>query len=332
MNLTALKNTGNGKLGGMFGKAKSTTPLVRENLSGNVTGITPEDVATSPNFQLVEGVLNGAVLVTPEMAANWLTRNKNIRSLEDATVLLYKENMLKGQWDFNGETVKFDKDGNMIDGQHRCTACVLSGKPFMTSVVYGVTSDINVDRGKIRKPDQIIKARGVSANPTIASAMISILHAYEDEGSRGFATVGHGRHPLTMEDRVAFAEKESANLNHSIVATDKTRKLFNKASLHAALHYIFADAVGRELADEFYSKLITGLDMNSNDPVYHLRERLLRAKREGGKQVTNINQYAGMIIKGWNYFITKRKIARFQFNYETDGVPAILTTSGNPSK
>lgn len=316
---------GNGMSRGMFGgnTATATAPAPsRKNLSGRVAGLTPEDIVTSPNFTLVEGILTGSVMVTPRMAENWLTRVKNVRQLHEPTLLLYKENMLKGQWDFNGETIKFDKDGNLIDGQHRCAAAVASGKSFMTSVVYGVESAMNIDRGNVRKVDQLIQAEGFAVNPKTMSAMINYLHAYDDEASKGFVTVGHGRHPLTMEDRLAFARDNAMPLNHSISVTDKARKLFNTPSLHAALHFVLAKTAGEALADDFYTKLITGNGLASDDPVYHLRERLLKLKREGGKG-KSINPYAGLILKGWNYYITGQRIARFQYNFANDGVAKI---------
>src|SRR5690606_35194434 len=206
--------------------------------------VTPEAVVNNSNFILVEGVKVGTVLVTPEMAENWLTRSNNIRSLMIPTVRLYAENMEKGQWDFNGETIKFNAKGELIDGQHRLSACVESGKSFLTSVVYGIESALNVDRNKTRKADQIIHAKGFAINSKTMSAMINILHAYSHESSKGFVTVGHGKHVLTMHDMVNFAEENQESLNNSIQATEKVRRLFTQPSLHAALHYLFAKIAG----------------------------------------------------------------------------------------
>jgi hypothetical protein len=316
------QNTGNGVLGGLFGRSTSTKSA-RENLKGDVTGITPEDIVTSPNFLLVEGILTGSVLVTPKMAENWLSRSNNIRNLMEPTVLLYAENMSKGQWEFNGETIKFNNKGELIDGQHRCAACVRSGKSFMTSVVYGVESADNVDRGKLRTPDQLIKARGLSVKNSITmSAMINFLHAYNDVGSKGFVTVGHGKHPLTMTDRLAFAEENQDELNASIDVTARVRNIFNQPSLHSALHFLFSKTAGQSHADDFYEKLITGVGLSGDDPIYHLREKLIKIRTEKGKH-REINPYAGLVIKVWNYYVGGNKILRLSYNYEKEGVAKI---------
>lgn len=308
--------------GGATAPAKSVS-TAKENLSSKFDSVdlSPEAVVTSPNFILVDNLFQGVIEVTPKMAENWLSRNKNIRQLMEPTYRLYAESMRNGKWDKNGESIKFDEDGNLIDGQHRCKAAVESGKSFVTSVVYGVESADNIDRNKVRKPDQIIAGKGIALNAKTMSAMISFLHAYNDEGSKGFVTVGHGKHPLTMEDRVAFAEANAFDLNHSIQVTDKVRKIFNKPSLHAALHYIFAKTAGVALADDFYEKLIAGTDLTATDPIYHLRERL--RKEKDAKKQPAINEYAGMIIKGWNYAITCQQLSNFRYKFEVDGVPVV---------
>lgn len=317
-----LSNSGNGLLGGLFGKAKTAAAPARENLSATVSGITPEDIVTSPNFTLVEGVLSGSVLVTPRMAENWLARSNNIRNLMQPTVMLYTESMAKGQWDFNGESIKFNQKGELIDGQHRCAASVKSGKSFLSTVVYGVISADNVDGGKLRKANQIIHAENISSNSITMSAMISLLHAYADEGSKGFVTVGHGRHPLTMADRLDFARDNQAELNASIDATVKVRNLFNQPSLHSALHYLFAKTAGEAMANDFYERLINGTGLTIDNPIYHLREKLMKIKTMKSKE-RELNRYAGLIIKGWNFYITGTRVLRLSYNYDKEGLAAI---------
>jgi hypothetical protein len=305
----------------MLNLFKNTTK--KPTMTAKFTGedISPESVVTHPNFNLIEGVLFGAVEITPDMAQLWLLRNKNIRRLQESKLSLFAEAMSKDQWDLNGESIKFDKDGNLVDGQNRLTACVKANKSFTSAVAFGIDSAINVDRGKPRTVGQIIQAQEFAYDANAMSAMINYLHAYKDEGSAGFVTVGHGRHPLTLDDALRTAKENQQDLNYSIRATNKVKKIFNRYSLHAALHYLFCQTAGTALADQFYEGLITGLNLSSSDPVYHLREKLMKLKNN--QIATPINAYAGMIIKGWNYFITGRSISNFKYTYAVDGVPEI---------
>jgi hypothetical protein len=318
----------NGVLSGLFGgaaiaPAKSTDS--KENHSSKLTGLvdlSPESVVTSQNFVLVEGVLNGAVTVTPKMAEEWLTRNtNNVRKLRDVSTMKYAEAMKKDQWHFNGESIKFDKNGVLADGQTRLSACILSNKPFTTSVQYGIESAVNIDIGQSRTLEQLLASRGVTDSIAISSA-INYIHNYADKGSTGFVTVGHGRHVLTREDALAFADENIDALIHSAEITKKCRNLFNKHGLHVALHFLFSKIAGRALADEFYMNLQSGAGLAANSPILHLRERLTAERRRKYDKMI-LNAYAGLIIKGWNYYICGSVISRFQYDYEKEKVPAI---------
>lgn len=65
-----------------------------------------------------------AELVTPEMATRWLQGMAPNRKLKRSQVDELKASMLGGQWVQNGDTIKFGKDGRLIDGQARLTALV----------------------------------------------------------------------------------------------------------------------------------------------------------------------------------------------------------------
>jgi hypothetical protein len=322
-------NSGIGVLSDLFNSAAASAPAKtpsnkKENLSSKLTlaDLSPEEVVTSPNFVLVEGVLTGAVTVTPKMAELWLTRNtKNIRKLREVSTIKYSEAMRKDQWDFNGESIKFDESGNLVDGQTRLSACILANKPFVTAVQYGVKSAINIDVGQSRTLEQLLASRGVTDSVSIAAA-INYIHNYSDKGSTGFVTVGHGRHVLTREDALNFAEDNIDELIHSAEATKKSRSLFNKHGLHTALHFLFSRVSGQALADAFYADLQSGAGLASTSPILHLRERLTAERaRKYNKMI--LNAYAGTIIKGWNYYICKTVVSRFQYDYAKEKVPSI---------
>lgn len=66
--------------------------------------------------------------VTPEMAAKLLEHNKWNRPLNDLHVHRIKNQILKGKWQFNGDTIKVSADGDVLDGQHRLWAVISQGK------------------------------------------------------------------------------------------------------------------------------------------------------------------------------------------------------------
>lgn len=64
------------------------------------------------------------VLVTPEMASEWLKKNNNNRPLRKARVRHYAELMRTGKWEMTHQGVAMSEDGTLIDGQHRLAAIV----------------------------------------------------------------------------------------------------------------------------------------------------------------------------------------------------------------
>ncbi len=67
---------------------------------------------------------------TPDMAREALDHpaNADNRRIDLSRVRMLKASMIEGTFQLNAETVKFAADGGLIDGQHRLTAIVESGK------------------------------------------------------------------------------------------------------------------------------------------------------------------------------------------------------------
>ena len=70
------------------------------------------------------------VTITPEEAAKMLETNQRNRNVSKNAVAAMARDMTAGHWRLNGEAIRIDGDGNLIDGQHRFSACVMSGGPF----------------------------------------------------------------------------------------------------------------------------------------------------------------------------------------------------------
>jgi hypothetical protein len=101
--------------------------------------------------------------ITPELAQKWLERNdENQRSIRKDDVRKYAEHMKNGEWEQNGETIKFDTEGNLLDGQHRLLACIKAGVPFTTIVVTGISNaaKMTIDVGTPRTPRDVLRFGG----------------------------------------------------------------------------------------------------------------------------------------------------------------------------
>ena len=76
--------------------------------------------------------------ITPEKAVEYLDNNFKHREIKQTRVDKYVASMTEGNWKFNGKVITFNKDGVLLNGQHRLTAVVQSGVPLRTLVVRGI--------------------------------------------------------------------------------------------------------------------------------------------------------------------------------------------------
>lgn len=74
------------------------------------------------------------VLVTPEMAAEWLEKNSSNRPMRKHVIEHYARQMRDGVWVLTHQGVCVDRLGNLIDGQHRLSAIVLAGVAVLVMV------------------------------------------------------------------------------------------------------------------------------------------------------------------------------------------------------
>src|SRR5687767_6498481 len=90
------------------------------------------------------------VYVTPQLAAKWLRRNVVFRSINDKHVRALVWAIRNGAWRLTHQGIAFDKDGHLIDGQHRLTAVVKANIAVPMCVTAGVERSTHVvfDTGK----------------------------------------------------------------------------------------------------------------------------------------------------------------------------------------
>lgn len=114
------------------------------------------------------------MLVTPEIAADWLdNRNIKNRSKSSVTGRRYARLMEAKRWKCTHQGIAFDREGWLIDGQHRLMAIVATGIPvklFVIPFVDGMddeTFDV-LDSGHKRQAAQLLNGAGANARAAAA--------------------------------------------------------------------------------------------------------------------------------------------------------------------
>jgi hypothetical protein len=267
----------------------------------------PQGIPTSGENDPFEGITRfklgtleaAEVEINPKRAEVWTGLNDNYREhVEFRSKTLSVQMSLS--WDVNGETIKFAlRDGRwvLVDGQHRLRACILANVPFTSLVVWGVQSDLAIDTGAVRQLADVLHSRGERNSAALAAAVRWMwkyegdnLRATGEQARAAFVTLLNvlQRHPQL---------RESVTVAHSV-------KEIMPHSPAAFLHYAFGlkDA---SAADKFFEALATGVNLQNDSAIYHLRRRLIR-DRDATKAKLRLIEKLGLTIKAWNLWVQGR--------------------------
>jgi len=126
------------------------------------------------------------VLVTPEMARDFLKRNNGNRNVRTSWVNELARRITNGEWRMTHQGAAIDSDGNLLDGQHRFLAIIKADTPVNMIVVKGCDAenpiDFPVDDGVRRTHADTL---GINKSITETAAFIGrILHGVTPSTSR----------------------------------------------------------------------------------------------------------------------------------------------------
>ena len=263
--------------------------------------VTPSNGKNQPNITI------NFVTVTKVQAWDWLENNnmKN-RFVQQKTVHKYARRMLAGKWATTGETIKFDFNGHLIDGQHRLWGFLETGLDEMeVLIMQGVPPEaqIHIDTPAPRTPAHTLQMNGIPDGRLLA-ASIKLVTAYEAGLAPG---VNQWRFAPDNEDVLVEANaRPELCASADFVATDPGFKQLGKPSAKVFTHYVTTQ-LNRVVAKSFWRRLLEADYDGPGDPIQRLRERLLisKATRQGAPGITAT---CAMIFKAWNAHIRGRTI------------------------
>lgn len=117
------------------------------------------------------------ILVTPELAKEYLSHNTLNRVLNKRYIGKYVEEMKKGLWTLSNDAIIFSENGRLLNGQHRLNAVVQSGVSCEFLVGFGYPeSTFNVlDSGKARSAGDVLRCFNIKNSTGIASVIKKYL-------------------------------------------------------------------------------------------------------------------------------------------------------------
>src|SRR5688572_11095199 len=111
--------------------------------------------------------------ITPETAKAMLAQNTRNRHLRSKHVQHLAEAMRGGRWTMNGDTIRFNGNGELIDGQHRLAAVIESETPITTAVIRGLdfAAFDTIDTGAKRMAADALTIDGESSSLLLAASI-----------------------------------------------------------------------------------------------------------------------------------------------------------------
>lgn len=251
-------------------------------------------------------VVTRAVIVTPEMAKVFLGCNDNNREVSAAAQKRYELSMLAGEWLFNGESIVFDRNGQLLNGQHRLRAIVSCRLPVPLLLVYGVEPEAftSMDCGMKRTVGQVLKMKNIPyyrALPSIARS----LFIY-DRLNRDFGSKSARRIPNSTVLAVIW-ENPGLLKSASYVSRSFGAHLVPSSAL-AFSHFVFRRIDSAD-ADIFAAKL--GWEENTGDANIAVTRNFFR-EMAALRVRMELADSAKVIFTVWNAFRKEESVSRNQ--------------------
>lgn len=268
------------------------TPMA---LSAKVTGSEPVPIKKpQPECQWV--------IVSPELAMKWLDEaNQNNRSARDHHVSRLAADMTEGRWrGQNGEAIRFDTEGRLVDGQHRLWASVTGNVSFETLLITKCDpadySTIGI--GAKKQFSDFLGPIHHEKNVHLLAAATRLVYMWQ-HGQLGKRN--GDLFPSISELEVTLRDHPNIRESVNTVASMKDLKKIIQLSFSALIHYAGTLQNKSATVESFLDRLATGLGLEADDAVYQLRRIILQQQGSSiGKRRAGKEYILALMIKAWN--------------------------------
>lgn len=242
--------------------------------------------------------------VTPDVALRFIEANTRNRPKRPAVVAKYANLMAKGEWRFNGDTIRIDRNGVLLDGQHRLHAIVESGVAQDMIVVSGLDPDVftTIDVGAKRSAGDALALLGVAnANDRAAAAKLYL----------GWKATGEP-YAVNPEKRPSHRDivdcvLEHPHFSHVVTNTPANNRWLKRhlRSGNVAFMYAAFSEVSEAKAAEFMDLLASG-EPPATPMIRRLRDMLM--EDHSAKRKMSIREKSAITFKTWRHWMAGREV------------------------
>ena len=237
-------------------------------------------------------------VITPTDAARMLGTSAGNRPIRKTAVNRYARDMIAGKWSLNGEGIKFDTAGRLVDGHHRLNAVIMAQRPQTMLVVRNVPSDamLTLDTGVGR---------------SFYDASIVAGRSYDQRvGPIARWWYKYNLDKMTFGGQPSHQELEQLVLDHPTIAESaryihklKTVCKYCVPSVQGFVHAFASERYDREMADVFARDLNDGAKLDEFSPIFVLRRALVEDDRR-----IEAYRVLAYTVKAWNAWFVGDKL------------------------
>lgn len=233
--------------------------------------------------------------IDAELAAKYIANRDDDRPISNGHLRWLIGRQRRGEWQINGDSIKFDTNGVLRDGQHRLMMVMQTGTPIEVVVVREIdpASFITMDTGKNRNLSDILTIKKYPNPAPLATALGWVYRYLVNRMYGAGARISHEQHlavldkHLELQDSIAFC----VNLGHPAGAP-------GYPAITKACHYLFT-RIDNAAANDLIERYITGMRLEvQSDPVAVLRGQVIGYATKKVKPMND--QIFGLFALAWN--------------------------------
>ena len=252
--------------------------------------------------------------ITPEIAAQMLEHNTHNRNINRQSAV--RVALASNEFVLTSDAIAFDKNGVLLNGQHRLNECVRLGKPIDVIVIRGLDADsqMAMDVGRKRSLSDYVAMDGYPSARTVATIASALLTKkyfgleqcfIENNTLRNKAYTIKRQHTWIIENYENEIKPILSDVRHMVqrfkgvsaktwaVLFDEFRKIDNEAYAH--------------FVDMMYGECVP------DENIHKLREVLIK-NANSQKQKLSQKHIAALIVKTWNAYMKGETLEFLRFS------------------
>ena len=250
--------------------------------------------------------------INPKLAMLYLETNKQNRNISESTLNKLVKKMKDGKFKVTGQTISFNQDGILQDGQHRLKAILESNTTQKICVCLGIPNDSwnDYDIGKKRTGGDNLAALNVKYSNELSGA-IRVWYALKNEmfSAKGLE--------LNNKEIVDIYKQQSDILDEITLTCMKyfivSGKLLDKTKLIGfAIYLLLEKSYSLDTIKAFYDVLYSLNDVNIKE-LNGIKDDLKTRKASKTNKMSDYEIYFHL-FQSFNFFIgdTKKIITKIK--------------------